>query len=59
MDWSKIDRKVALIAVIFGIISVLILSVLKVQGVIAVLMLWLLAPVLIKKFLDKLRDTTQ
>lgn len=53
-DVKKIHLTAALISILFGFISVIILITLKVQGVIVILPLWLLAPFLFKKVCDKL-----
>lgn len=50
---KPIDKKGAVIGIIFGVISIIILIFLKAQGVFLVIILWMLVPVSIKKLLDK------
>ncbi|MGM0510266.1 MAG: hypothetical protein ACQESD_03965 [Thermoplasmatota archaeon] len=53
---KKIHVLTASISVLFGIISVMILVTLKVEGVIVVIPLWLLGPFFLKKLYDKIGD---
>lgn len=50
------SKKAVAIAVIFGIISIIILTYLKAQGIFLIIMIWILVPVLIKKVSDKFKD---
>jgi len=50
------SKKAVAIAVIFGIISVIILAYLKAQGIFLIIMLWILVPVFIKKIADRIKD---
>lgn len=53
---KPVHKKGVLIAVVFGIISVIILTYLQAQGVFLIITLWILVPVIIKLFINKIRD---
>ncbi|MFW5928097.1 MAG: hypothetical protein ACOCSL_02755 [Thermoplasmatota archaeon] len=53
---NPVHKKTVLIGIIFGVISVVILSYLKVQGAFLIIILWMLVPVFIKKILDGLKS---
>ena len=53
---KPVHKKGVLIAVVFGIISVIILTYLKVQGVFLIIMIWILVPVMIKLFINKIKN---
>ncbi len=50
---KPIDKKAVSIAVIFGVISIVLLILLKAQGVFLIILIWMLVPVLFKKFKDR------
>lgn len=53
---KPVHTKAALYGIIFGIISIIILILLRVQGVFLVIILWMIVPVLIKKGLDRIKS---
>ncbi len=52
---KRIHLLSAVIGVIFGIVSTLLLIFLRAKGVIAIIVLWTLVPVLIKKGVDRVK----
>ncbi|MFO7991676.1 MAG: hypothetical protein R6U61_05215 [Thermoplasmata archaeon] len=53
MQVKPVDKKAASIALMFGIISIILLILLKAQGVFLIILIWMLVPVLIKQFRDR------
>ncbi|MFW6065062.1 MAG: hypothetical protein ACOC8Y_05755 [Candidatus Natronoplasma sp.] len=51
IDLHKVDKTAVLIAVIFGIVTILALIYLQVQEAFLVVMLWLIIPVIVKKLI--------
>lgn len=52
---GKIDKTAAIITLTLGIITVIALYYLRPEGAFLIIMLWLLVPVFLKKFLDFIR----
>jgi|GEM_PF-4674203 len=51
----RVHRNTAIIAIIFAIISIILLILLEVEGIFLVIIMWMLVPVFIKKIIDRLR----
>ncbi|MFO8109377.1 MAG: hypothetical protein R6U17_02480 [Thermoplasmata archaeon] len=54
---KPVDKKTVMIAAVFGVISIILLILLKADGIFLIIILWMLVPVILKKMIDKIKSS--